>query len=32
VSFVGDRARATGPRHCRTLLGVLGAEDTIVTG
>ncbi len=32
VHFVGDRARASGPRRCRTLLGVLGAEDTIVTG
>ena len=30
--FTGDRAKAAGPRKCRTLLGVLGAEDTIVTG
>jgi uncharacterized repeat protein (TIGR01451 family) len=32
VHFTGDRARAAGPIRCRTLLGVLGAEDTVVTG
>jgi hypothetical protein len=32
VSFTGDRSRAAGPTQCRTLLGVLGAEDTVVTG
>ena len=30
--FSGDRARAVGPLRCRTLLGVLGATDTQVTG
>jgi len=30
--FIGDRAKATGPRTCQTRLGVLGAHDTIVTG
>lgn len=30
--FSGDRARTVGPVHCRTLLGVLGAADTQVTG
>ena len=30
--FTGDRAKAAGPRKCQTRLGVLGAEDTIVTG
>jgi uncharacterized repeat protein (TIGR01451 family) len=31
--FTGvPRARTNGGLHCRTLLGVLGAEDTIVTG
>ena len=32
VSFTGDRSRAGGPKQCRTLLGVRGAQGTIVTG
>lgn len=32
VHFTGGRAKAAGPLRCRTLLGVLEAEDTIVTG
>jgi len=32
MRFIGDRARAAGPLECQTLLGVLGASDTKVTG
>src|SRR4029079_17642522 len=30
--FTGDRAKAAGPRKCRTRLGVLRAEATTGTG